>query len=681
MALRGGNLPLEHIVYIVKEIASGLDYAHRCLDGVTGRPLNIIHRDISPQNVMINFEGEVKIVDFGIAKAANQLEKTMAGTLKGKFSYMSPEQAYAKSVDHRTDIFSLGIILWELLANKRLFSASNEIEVLKKVQKCLIPDIKQINPFIHPILEKILLKTLEASTKMRYQRSESLYKDLNKFLNQKYPDFSSHDFSSFIRELYNEETHEIKKRLVTYANLSSDLSSISNQSAPSKSSENERPKNESSESEGLKNKGTSSSSSKKTLKKEDHTFATDITEKTFEPIPEVSEKKDKTSLNEKKKNFSEDFDDKTKNLNLHSLKNSNSVTENSLSLNQKNPLKANEPSDESHEMEEKSSFTLEKKTSSSLSPLFSSTASSNRLKEDKTNEKKETQREDLFPLKVYKEKKEDEKKLVKGKKNKEKSKKEHFHEVQHNSSQVQSQPSFYKTPTPLKENLQKSSKNPSSLLPILFICFFVLGGYFLFHPNQKVQKIVKKNIGKFQHLIPFKKESSSHLNSDFENSIPRKLASKTKEPLKSFLIVNSQPSGSRVYINGKDTGKTTPNRIEILSQSQVTLKLMKNSYKDYIKTINLKEKGNLAINVKLIKKFSSFLNINAIPHSGVKIYINDKLLDKTSLPIVKYPVRFGVELRIKAYSSVTKVSAETKVTLKKGETRSLRFNMNRRYNL
>ena len=113
------SFSVEQVLYIIKEVAAGLDHAHRCIDANTGKPLDIIHRDMSPQNVMVSFEGEVKIVDFGIANAATQLETTRAGTLKGKFGYMSPEQAEGQMVDLRTDVFALGIVLWELLANDR----------------------------------------------------------------------------------------------------------------------------------------------------------------------------------------------------------------------------------------------------------------------------------------------------------------------------------------------------------------------------------------------------------------------------------------------------------------------------------------------------------------------------------------------------------------------------------
>jgi serine/threonine-protein kinase len=213
------NLNIDQIVYIAKEVASGLDHAHRCLDGTTGRPLNITHRDMSPQNIMVSFEGEVKIVDFGIAKAESQLETTKAGTLKGKFGYMSPEQAEGLSVDLRTDIFSLGIVLWELLANDRLFIANNEVNTLRKIRESNIPSLRKINPSIPPDLEKIVTKALTKDRNLRYQTASAFHKDLNRFLNRQYPDFSPQDFSIFCKTLFASEILENRKRLIEYAKI------------------------------------------------------------------------------------------------------------------------------------------------------------------------------------------------------------------------------------------------------------------------------------------------------------------------------------------------------------------------------------------------------------------------------------------------------------------------------
>lgn len=210
---------IDQIVYISKEVAAGLDHAHRCIDGGTGRPLNITHRDMSPQNIMVSFEGEVKIIDFGIAKAENQMEATKAGTLKGKFGYMSPEQADGMPIDLRTDIFSLGIVLWELLANDRLFTSSSEAAILRKIRECQIPSIRKINPSVPPELERIVNKALAKDKSLRYQTAAALHRDLNRFLNTQYPEFSPHDFSVFVKTAFSQIFLEQKRRLVEYSKL------------------------------------------------------------------------------------------------------------------------------------------------------------------------------------------------------------------------------------------------------------------------------------------------------------------------------------------------------------------------------------------------------------------------------------------------------------------------------
>ncbi len=218
---------IDQIVNIIKDVAAGLDHAHRCLDGTTGKPLNIIHRDMSPQNIMVSFEGEVKVVDFGIAKAESQVESTKAGTLKGKFAYMSPEQATGESIDLRTDIFSLGIVLWELLAKERLFVAESEIGTLKKIREGKIPSVRKLNPNVPEELERIVNKSLTKSTTDRYQTCADFQKDLNRFLNIQYPEFSSQDFSIFIKSLYADEILQNRKKLIEYSSVKFEANSTS----------------------------------------------------------------------------------------------------------------------------------------------------------------------------------------------------------------------------------------------------------------------------------------------------------------------------------------------------------------------------------------------------------------------------------------------------------------------
>ena len=226
------SFSVEQVLYIIKEVAAGLDHAHRCIDANTGKPLDIIHRDMSPQNVMLSFEGEVKIVDFGIAKAATQLETTRAGTLKGKFGYMSPEQAEGQQVDLRTDVFALGIVLWELLANDRLFVANNEVNTLRKIRDCQIPSLRKINPNIPPELERIVGKSLAKDRNLRYQTAAAFHRDLSRFLNRQFPDFSPQDFSVFVKTLFSAEILDSRKKMVEYARVNMGLS------APSAASEN-----------------------------------------------------------------------------------------------------------------------------------------------------------------------------------------------------------------------------------------------------------------------------------------------------------------------------------------------------------------------------------------------------------------------------------------------------------
>ena len=210
------SLSVAMCAYIMKYVCNGLDYAHNCTDSITGQPLNIIHRDISPQNIMVSFNGDVKVIDFGIAKIDDS-ESTKVGVLKGKFEYMSPEQARGKPLDRQTDIFSLGNVLWELLAGRKLFMGSNEIQLLKKIRDCQIPDLKKINPAVPSRLVEIVNKALSANKNLRYKTVAEMGNDISVFLNKTYPDFTHAPFSAFIKEVYVEEILEERQNLKKYS--------------------------------------------------------------------------------------------------------------------------------------------------------------------------------------------------------------------------------------------------------------------------------------------------------------------------------------------------------------------------------------------------------------------------------------------------------------------------------
>ena len=131
-------MPAAQAVYIASRMCDGLDHAHRKKDA-RGTDLHIIHRDVSPQNILLSFDGEVKLIDFGIAKAANRLQKTQAGILKGKFGYMSPEQVKGLELDRRADIFAVGVVLYEMLTGKRLFTGESDFSVLERVRDAVVP--------------------------------------------------------------------------------------------------------------------------------------------------------------------------------------------------------------------------------------------------------------------------------------------------------------------------------------------------------------------------------------------------------------------------------------------------------------------------------------------------------------------------------------------------------------
>ncbi len=206
------RIPIEISCFIVSEALKGLDYAHNYHDERTGEALSIVHRDVSPQNVMLGYEGSVKLVDFGIAKAASKNESTRAGVLKGKFGYMSPEQASGATLDKRSDIFSMGIILWELLTQRRLFTYEDELKTLEKVRECKVPRPSEKNPTIPYALEKIVMRALEKDSGQRYSSGAEFYGDLVRYMNDRHPNFISTDFSKFMKEFYREEIAEEKKR-------------------------------------------------------------------------------------------------------------------------------------------------------------------------------------------------------------------------------------------------------------------------------------------------------------------------------------------------------------------------------------------------------------------------------------------------------------------------------------
>ena len=194
------RVAVEVACHITLKMCEGLDYAHKATDH-DGVPLNIVHRDLSPPNVLVTRFGEIKVVDFGLAKANSQLESSQPGIIKGKFSYLSPEAAQGLAVDLRTDIFAAGIILWEMLAGRRLFFGDTDLATVRQVQAAKIPSLRQLNPAVSPELEQVILRALAREPANRYQTASDFGKDLNTLLFRMGRPVSSFDVAETVREV------------------------------------------------------------------------------------------------------------------------------------------------------------------------------------------------------------------------------------------------------------------------------------------------------------------------------------------------------------------------------------------------------------------------------------------------------------------------------------------------
>ena len=567
---------IDQIVYMIKEIAAGLDHANRCLDGSTGEPLNIIHRDMSPQNIMISFEGEVKIVDFGIAKAGTQNETTADGTLKGKFGYMSPEQAEGQAIDLRTDIFSLGIILWELIANERLFLSNNEINTLRKIRKCHIPSLTRINPNIPPALERIIRKTLAKDKNFRYQHSAALHRDLSRFLNNRYPDFSPHDFSDFIKKIYTDEILEDRKRLVEYAKTSiGDENNFEDKTvvvSPTNDPPNDPPLLES-----LIMGETYETTSGVTLtdsNEEPLGLSTQTSSQTDVPREKIFDfSQDLVPGSSEKESLSSSQVDEP-----HSqIVGINTVTNTNKSLSLKTGLDVNIRKENiGHPI----AILL------TVSALVALTYATNMHKK-------------ILPTTTLK-------------------------IISHLEGQIDR--TSNNTPKPNDQNTPY---------------------------NQLVPGHTKSSKGQIKPLSEIKVEN-----------LP--------------ISISSTPSGANIFINGTNTGKSTPSRVLVPSNKSIKMELKKENYITYTKHINVTKAGKV-FQSRLQRAAVGYLDIDVRPPSpAVKIYLDGKLLMGEQLPISKYAAP-AKKLTIEAKNPLTNTYAKQRIILQQGQRRSIIFKLKRQF--
>src|SRR5262245_31140294 len=200
----GRPVPPIHCAYIIAHVADALEAAHMQKDGL-GRPMKIIHRDISPSNVLVSYSGEVKLCDFGIAKATLSRVQTKTGVIKGKVKYMSPEQAMGRKLDHRSDLFSLGSVLYELLTSQPPFFAANEMELLFRVRDAKFRPVPEVNPEVPEALSAIVAKALARSRSARFQTGTEMAHALRAFLRAEAPTYKRSHLAQFVRELFAED--------------------------------------------------------------------------------------------------------------------------------------------------------------------------------------------------------------------------------------------------------------------------------------------------------------------------------------------------------------------------------------------------------------------------------------------------------------------------------------------
>lgn len=188
---------------IVADAAEGLHAAHELRDK-DGKLLNLVHRDVTPHNLFLTYDGAVKVVDFGIAKVTGRLANTRAGTLKGKLAYMSPEQVRGSAIDRRTDIFALGVVLWELTTGRRLFRMESDLETLERVQACVVPPPSSIVENYPVELESIVMRALAKDLNRRYPTAREISRALQQYLMKSASFVGSEEIGSYVKHVLSD---------------------------------------------------------------------------------------------------------------------------------------------------------------------------------------------------------------------------------------------------------------------------------------------------------------------------------------------------------------------------------------------------------------------------------------------------------------------------------------------
>jgi serine/threonine protein kinase len=229
---RKSVMPLPLSVLVVQKLADGLEYAHSRVDS-EGHPAAVVHRDVSPQNVLISWEGDVKVIDFGIAKATEKSGKTRPGTLKGKFAYMAPEQIRGLPLDGRSDLFALGVVLYEMVTGERAFQAESEFSLLELVRNVEIRPPAMLNENLPAELERIIYKALHKDRGQRYASCADFSEDLQRFALTQGKPANARDLAAYLRANFTVDWEREKARLESYRDASALPSNATPSALPS----------------------------------------------------------------------------------------------------------------------------------------------------------------------------------------------------------------------------------------------------------------------------------------------------------------------------------------------------------------------------------------------------------------------------------------------------------------
>jgi len=217
---RNESFPTHLVAFVISQVCQGLYYAHTFTDKFSGEHYKIIHRDISPHNIMVTYDGAVKVIDFGIAKTeVQEKDATQAGTIKGKLSYLAPEYIEGQELDQRYDMFAVGITMWEMLCGRKLFVGANDISIINEIRTCKIAAPSTINPTVPKELDVIVLKALNKDRDLRYKDMNAFCKALLKFLYGQFPDFNPLDLADFTRDIFSDEIKKDREKLRDFGRM------------------------------------------------------------------------------------------------------------------------------------------------------------------------------------------------------------------------------------------------------------------------------------------------------------------------------------------------------------------------------------------------------------------------------------------------------------------------------